>query len=177
MSQDKKPRGRPRIYSTNAARKKAYRDRKKIERIELEKRVQELEKKLGINETSDSMLNLTYSDIFESDTAFLTELQLKLKKRLPEKITVFSPLHIILRDLTDNSTQSPSKKILDDIDELLLKNRVSLRDLAILHIIENELEKRDHHSVDEYELQLLEQRIDELEQEVKRKKDIKDLKH
>jgi hypothetical protein len=177
MSQNKKPRGRPRIYSTNAARKKAYRDRKKAERIALEKRVLDLETQLGKLDVSDPIFNLTYSDIFDSDTTSLTKLQFDIKKRLPEKMTVLSPFHVIIKNLTEPNDSPATKKLLDDIDELFLSNRENIRYMSILHIVENELAKRDHHSVDEYELQLLEQRIDELEQEVRRKKDLKELKH
>ncbi|MCK5182832.1 MAG: hypothetical protein KAQ95_00910, partial [Candidatus Heimdallarchaeota archaeon] len=46
MSEEKKKRGRPRVYDTNAARKKAYRERKKAERKELEVEIEKMQKDL-----------------------------------------------------------------------------------------------------------------------------------
>ncbi len=190
MSQEKRPRGRPRKYETNAERKKAYRERKKAERIELEKRVVKLEKQLEKTDhevaskkiTSDPILSLTFNEIMKTDTEILQTYVTSLKKELGDSLSLYSPLSIIIENIIGSlepivSTRSlkisPNQIISLQVDKQIDEFEESLKQLTLLHIIELELGHRENDSIEDYELEILERRIDELEKEVVKKKEIK----
>ncbi|MGC9781113.1 MAG: hypothetical protein HZR80_17855 [Candidatus Heimdallarchaeota archaeon] len=190
MSQEKRPRGRSRKYETNAERKKAYRERKKAERIELEKRVVKLEKQLEKTDhevaskkiTSDPILSLTFNEIMKTDTEILQTYVTSLKKELGDSLSLYSPLSIIIENIIGSlepivSTRSlkisPNQIISLQVDKQIDEFEESLKQLTLLHIIELELGHRENDSIEDYELEILERRIDELEKEVVKKKERK----
>ncbi len=153
MVQEKRPRGRPRKYSTDAERKRAYNYRQKAKHLEMEKRVQDLEKILGVDkffntESLDPIFQLTYADMLKYDSSQLIDISNNLRKRIPEKMTMFSPLHVFMEDLIENIDSTQDNEILDEtlfskFNDFLFRNQQYFRNLTILHLVEKELTKRE----------------------------------
>ena len=185
MPEEKRPRGRPRKYPTNAARKKAYRDRKKAERVELEKRVAELEKKFLEDDTSNNDIisrfrDFTFKDFREMDTSELEEYNQLLTKEIFQDMSLYSPLHVLIDDLMDdyNNQEFLTKEKRDETIIQKTKNKISdstktIQLLTLHHIIETEIGKRKEQDILDMELNVLEQKIIALEQEIVKKKESK----
>ena len=189
MTEEKRPRGRPRKYETNADRKKAYRERKKAERFELEKRVLKLEKQLAKTKksnhekiTKDPILSLTYNEIAKTNTEKLQEYATSNKTEIGLELSLFSPISIIIENIVGTlepySPVSSIKLKPNQIISLEVVNKLTefeepLQKLTLLHIIELELGRRESDQAKHYELEMLEKRIDELEKEVTKKKEKK----
>jgi len=153
MVQEKRPRGRPRKYSTDAERKRAYNYRQKVKHLEMEKRVQDLEKILGVDkffntESLDPIFQLTYDDMLKYDSSQLIDISNNLRKRIPEKMTMFSPLHVFMEDLIENITSNQDNEILCEtlfskFNDFFFRNQQYYRNLTILYLVEKELTKRE----------------------------------
>jgi len=187
LTEKKKSRGRPRVYPTNAARKKAYRERKKEERQELIKQVERLEKQLESKDekvftekVTDPILSLTLAKIESMNSNELQRIIDTINNKLTISNNVHCPLLVILDDFlesNDLSSRFTKLKINDDkiIALEIQKNyqyfERSLSYLTIRHIIESEIALREHRDTTDYELDILERRITELEETVAKKKE------
>ena len=187
LPEEKKSRGRPRIYPTNAARKKAYRERKKAERQQLIEQVEQLQKQIDTTTESvstkkigDPILNLTLAQIESKTTNDLQELVESINKKFPEKRDLYSPLSILADDIIESSDPlgfntkvkiGSSKIIAEKAGENYRKFEPSFSYLVILHIAETILATREDKDTSDYELEILEQKITELEQAVAKKKE------
>ncbi|MHA1244439.1 MAG: hypothetical protein ACTSP7_07700 [Candidatus Heimdallarchaeota archaeon] len=178
MPEEKKSRGRPRIYPTNAARKKAYRERKKAERQQLIEQVEQLQQQIETTEKvstktiDDPILNLTLAQIESKTTNDLQELVEAINKKSPEKRDLYSPLSILADDIIESSDPLGfntkvkigfSKVIAKKAGENYRKFESSFSYLVILHIAESILATREDKDTSDYELEILEQKITELE--------------
>ncbi|MHA1127296.1 MAG: hypothetical protein ACTSO7_12610 [Candidatus Heimdallarchaeota archaeon] len=187
MTDEKKSRGRPRIYPTNAARKKAYRERKKAERQELIERVEKLEKEIGSKDEKvsakkldDPILNLSLAKIESMTTNELQDIVEIVNKKFPIKRDLFSPLSIIVNDIIESSDPlgfnskvkiGSNKVIADEVQKNYREFEHSLSYLTILNVVESVIASREHRDTTDYELEILEQKITELEQAVAKKKE------
>jgi len=186
LPEEKKSRGRPRIYPTNAARKKAYRERKKAERQQLIEQVEQLQQQIETTEKAstktidDPILNLTLAQIESKTTNDLQELVEAINKKSPEKRDLYSPLSILADDIIESSDPLGfntkvkigfSKVIAKKAGENYRKFESSFSYLVILHIAESILATREDKDTSDYELEILEQKITELEQAVAKKKE------
>jgi hypothetical protein len=180
LSEEKRPRGRPRIHETNAARKKAYRERKKAERLQMERRIKELENKLAIFDSTiqlddkDDLMNLTYLELDALSTEKLESYLQELKMRMKEEFSIYKAFNIILESIEEfqkKAQEHVDKLIIADIDDKFLEKREPLQ-YALLHqIIEFELAKRQDRKYVDIELELIEQRISDLEKRLSKDKE------
>ncbi len=153
MVQEKRPRGRPRIYSTDAERKRAYNYRQKAKHLEMEKRVLDLEEILGVDkffntESLDPIFQLTYADMLKCDSSQLIDISNNLRQRIPKKMTMVSPLHVFVEDLVENITSTHGNEISGETlfsksNDFFFRNQQYFRNLTILHLVEKELTKRE----------------------------------
>jgi len=176
LTDEKRTRGRPRIYETNAERKKAYRDRKRAERLAMEQRLQELEGAKKDQFAQDSILSLTYSAIKQLDTDSLLKQFKNLDSSLKSTLTLMSPLEIILGALKEYQVKldiHSDDLIALDVHDNLLKNEELLYKIVIRNVLEVELLKRENKKNDEYELELLDNQIRQLEKEITQMKEEK----
>lgn len=187
MTEEKRSRGRPRVYPTNAARKKAYRERKKEERHRLIKQVERLEKQLESKDEkvftekiTDPILNLTLAKIQSMNSNELQKSIDAINNKLTLKEDIHCPMLVILNDFIESSDQtSQTTKLKISSDKIIAleirKNyqyfECSLSYLIIRHIIESVLAIREHGDTTDYELDILERRITELEETVAKKKE------
>ncbi|MHA1353964.1 MAG: hypothetical protein ACTSR1_02165 [Candidatus Heimdallarchaeota archaeon] len=180
MPEEKKSRGRPRIYPTNAARKKAYRERKKAERLELIERVESLEKQVSTKNIDDPILNLTLAQIESKTTNELHEIVKIIHNKFPEKRDLYSPLSILVEDIIESSDPlgfntkvkiGSNQIIAEKAQENYRTFEPSFSYLVVLHIVESILAIRGDKDTSDYELEILEQKITELEQAVAKKKE------
>lgn len=180
MTNGKKSRGRPRIYPTNAARKKAYRERKKAERQELIERVEKLEKQVSIKSIDDPILSLTLAQIESKTTNELQEIVDTINKKFPEKRDLHSALSVIVEDVIVTTDPLGIKtKVKIDNNKIIAENvqknyrefELTYSYLVIQHIVESILAIRGDKDTTDYELEILEQKITELEQAVAKKKE------
>jgi hypothetical protein len=185
LPEEKKSRGRPRIYPTNAARKKAYRERKKAERLQLIEQVEQLQKqvdstKVSTKKLDDPILNLTLEKLENKTTNDLLELVETINKKFPKRRDLNSPLSILVEDIIEsedplgfnlNIKIGNKKVIAENAIENYRKFESSFGYLVILYIAESIIAKREDKDTSEYELEMLEQKITELEQAVAKKKE------
>ena len=172
---EKSKRGRPRKYETSAERKKAYRERKKAERIKLEKRVIELEKKLGIynqeipdNIKKDPILSLTIEDIKNLNDETLLNYGKKINDKYSEELNLNNPIKSLVNDIIEtsevNNKEIISKQIIAlKVSESLHAFEQTIQELTILFLIRKELYDRLEDESIKIELDILEERIKELE--------------
>ena len=182
MSNNKRPRGRPRKYATSAERKKAYRERKKVEYQKLGQKVKLLEAQLALKQNSipipsQLLENITLEDLSKSETGTLKEIAQELQKQIPSEMTQFSPVEHLLRTTIENEdliakANLKEINIMQYASSIIDSTQEILSPMVILILIENELSKRENHDLQEYKLQLLENRIKELEKESIRKKEL-----
>ena len=181
MPEEKRSRGRPRIYKTNAERKKAYRERKKAERLELEKKVKFLEKQLSAEQGSDIDLIDTKDNYFLSFKQIrslkeeeLQELADKIAEEIENKIALFdsvkTALDLILGNIEQKLLQENEKIIIEEFNENI--DSSLFQKLALLYVLQTEINLRQEKNLLEDELDVLEQRIKNLEQQVSKKKEI-----
>ncbi|NHJ39233.1 MAG: hypothetical protein FK731_04310 [Asgard group archaeon] len=181
MTEKKKSRGRPRIHETNAARKKAYRERKKAERLKMEERIKELESKLidldSIKEEDyeDDLMNLTYHQLGILKTDKLEDYLQKLEKRFDSGFSInniFNMFQKSIDEFKQNAIEYETKKIIQDVDEKFQKNRKQLHNIILHQMINFELTKRKDAKFVEIELDLIEERIKELEKKISKEKEV-----
>ncbi len=181
LTEKKKSRGRPRIHETNAARKKAYRERKKAERLKMEERIKELESKLidldSIKEEDyeDDLMNLTYHQLGILKTDKLEDYLQKLEKRFDSGFSInniFNMFQKSIDEFKQNAIEYETKKIIQDVDEKFQKNRKQLHNIILHQMINFELTKRKDAKFVEIELDLIEERIKELEKKISKEKEV-----
>ncbi|NHK30933.1 MAG: hypothetical protein FK730_06240 [Asgard group archaeon] len=182
MSEEKRPRGRPRIHETNAARKKAYRERKKEERLQMEKRIKELESKLAIFDSTiqlddrDDLLNLTYLELDALSTEKLESYLQELKMRMKVEFSIYRAFNIILESIEEfqkKAKEHVDELIISDIDNKFQENREQLQYALLQQMIEYVLAKKQDSKYVDHELELIEQRIMEIEKRISQDKEIK----
>lgn len=185
MPEEKRSRGRPRIYETNAERKKAYRERKKAERLKLEKKVELLEKQLAEKQSKDVNLstinenkNLSFKEVRLLEEEELLKLSNKITEEIDNKISFYDPvkntIELILGNIEQKLLQETDKLIIeefnDNIDSSLFQK------LAILYVLQTEIHLRQEKNILEEELDILEQRIKNLEKQISKKKETEIIK-
>jgi hypothetical protein len=177
LSKEKKSRGRPRIYKDDAEKQKAFREKKKEQYQQLEKRIKELEATLDkdSDEEIDEELpwfDWTFQDLQQMSINQLQEYKRDIMGKL-DRYSLHSPIKVIvdkllgkLDKLEYNSTILIRKEVLRSAREF----NESLFNSTILELINHQLMSRTSEIDIDYEIQVAEQRISELEAEIKEKK-------
>lgn len=190
MSEEKKKRGRPRVYDTNAARKKAYRERKKAERKELEVQIEKMQKDLDFirkeieqnNLTDNPFLHLTYKDLRNASLEQLEEYSRDLIAIIGGQYSLLSPLQVIVKDIINQYTvkkiedwtaYNPNQKIAIDVSGKILDFYSIIQNLTLLNLIDLELKNRGQDKKIDIELSEIEKQIFELEEEFAEKRKVK----
>ena len=190
MSEEKKKRGRPRVYDTNAARKKAYRERKKAERSELEIQITKLQKELDFLRSEmgqkdlleNPFLNLTYKNIMNASLEELEDYSNDIIAFNESRYSLLSPIQVIVRDIIDqyqmkkiqdSTAYNPEQKIAVDVSEKILDFYSIIQNLTLLNLIDLELKHRGQDKKIDFELEEIEKQIFELEEEFAEKRKIK----
>ena len=177
MSEEKRPRGRPRIHETNAARKKAYRERKKAERLEMEKKIDvlELQLKKRVDEIKDPLLKVSYKDISSLKTESLVEYQQQLINKISKDYSIHNLANLIVTTIEDLKTklyEGAEDMIIFDVELRYQEHKEKLQYVLVQQMISFELDKRLDSKSTEVELEILEQRILKLEKESDKIKEI-----
>ena len=187
MSEEKKKRGRPRVYDTNAARKKAYRERKKAERKELEVEIEKMQKDLDFirkeieqkDLTDNPFLHLTYKDLRNASLEQLEEYSKDLIAIIGGQYSLLSPLQVIVKDIIkqysvkqieDWSVFNPNQKVSIDVSGKILDFYSIVQNLTLLNL---ELKNRGQDKKIDIELSEIEKQIFELEEEFAEKRKVK----
>ncbi|NPE07789.1 MAG: hypothetical protein GNW80_05880 [Asgard group archaeon] len=190
MSEEKKKRGRPRVYNTNAARKKAYRERKKAERKELEVEIEKMQKDLDFirkeieqkDLTDNPFLHLTYKDLRNASLEQLDEYSKDLIAIIGGQYSLLSPLQVIVKDIInqysvkkieDWSAFNPDQKVAIDVSGKILDFYSIIQNLTLLNLIDLELKNRGQDKKIDIELSEIEKQIFELEEEFAEKRKVK----
>ncbi|NHJ31311.1 MAG: hypothetical protein FK732_00470 [Asgard group archaeon] len=190
MSKEKKKRGRPRVYDTNAARKKAYRERKKAEKNELEIKIEKLEKELdffrkemGQKDLMDNpYAHLTYKEIRNANLEQLFEYSNDLIATIGGQYSLLSPLQVIVKDIIEQysvkkiedwSEYNPNQKVAIDVSGKILDFYTIIQNLTLLNLIDLELKYRGQDKKIDIELDEIEKQIFELEEEFAEKRKVK----
>lgn len=190
MSEEKKKRGRPRVYDTNAARKKAYRERKKAERKELEVEIEKMQKDLDFirkeieqkDLTENPFLHLTYKDLRNANLEQLEEYSRDLIAIIDGQYSLLSPLQVIVKDIIsqynvkkieDWSAFNPDQKVAIDVSGKILDFYSIIQNLVLLNLIDLELKNRGQDKKIDIELEEIEKQIFELEEEFAEKRKVK----
>lgn len=190
MSEEKKKRGRPRVYDTNAARKKAYRERKKAERKELEVEIDKLQKDLEFirkeieqkDLTANPFLHLTYKDLRSASLEQLKEYSSDLIAIIGGQYSLLSPLQVIVKDIInqysvkkieDWSAFNPDQKVAIDVSGKILDFYSIVQNLTLLNLIDLELKNRGQDKKIDIELEEIEKQIFDLEEEFAEKRKVK----
>jgi len=190
MSEEKKKRGRPRVYDTNAARKKAYRERKKAERSELEIQITKLQKELDFLRSEmgqkdlleNPFLNLTYKNIMNASLEELEDYSNDIIAFNESRYSLLSPIQVIVRDIIDqyqmkkiqdSTAYNPEQKIAVDVSGKILDFYSIIQNLTLLNLIDLELKHRGQDKKIDFELEEIEKQIFELEEEFAEKRKIK----
>ena len=190
MSEEKKKRGRPRVYDTNAARKKAYRERKKAERKELEVQIEKMQKDLEFirkeikqkDLTDNPFLLLTYKDLRNASLEQLDEYSSDLIAIIGGQYSLLTPLQVIVKDIInqytvkkieDWSAFNPNQKIAIDVSGKILDFYSIIQNLTLLNLINLELKNRGQDKKIDIELEKIEKQIFELEKEFAEKRKVK----
>ncbi len=190
MSEEKKKRGRPRVYDTNAARKKAYRERKKAERKELEVEIEKMQKDLDFirkeieqkDLTKNPFLHLTYKDLRNANVEQLEEYSRDLIAIIGGQYSLLSPLQVIVKDIIkqysvkqieDWSVFNPNQKVSIDVSGKILDFYSIVQNLTLLNLIDLELKNRGQDKKIDIELSEIEKQIFELEEEFAEKRKVK----
>ncbi|NHJ46918.1 MAG: hypothetical protein FK733_03940 [Asgard group archaeon] len=177
MPEEKRPRGRPRIHETNAARKKAYRERKKIERQEMEKKIEVLETQLKkrVDEIKDPLLKLTYKDVRNLKTETLMDYQQQLTKKISSDFSIQDLLGLIVTsigELKDKLSDGVEDIIILDVEIKYQEHKEKLQYTIVQQMISFEIDKRLDSKTTEAELEILEQKILKLEKDADKVKEI-----
>jgi len=190
MSEEKKKRGRPRVYDTNAARKKAYRERKKAERKELEVEIEKMQKDLDFirkeieqkDLTDNPFLHLTYKDLRNASLEQLEEYSKDLIAIIGGQYSLLSPLQVIVKDIIkqysvkqieDWSVFNPNQKVSIDVSGKILDFYSIVQNLTLLNLIDLELKNRGQDKKIDIELEEIEKQIFKLEEEFAEKRKVK----
>lgn len=173
MPEQKKKPGRPRKYETDAERKKAYRERKKVVLAELKEKVEKIEKKMENVINIEKMITPELKAVHE-------ELKIPWMKLTPKEIASMKTTElkkyrqVILRNFGAITYPIP---VLDPFinllkvstkennsQRLLLAER--MQQIVLLYLIEAELASRERELSIDDELDALIQRVTELESHV-----------
>jgi hypothetical protein len=190
MSQEKKKRGRPRVYDTNAARKKAYRERKKAERKELEVQIEKMQKDLDFirkeieqtDLTDNPFFHLTYKDLRNASLEQLEGYSKDLIAIIGGQYSLLSPLQVIVKDILkqysvkkveDWEKFNPDQKVAIDVSGKILDFYSIIQNSTLLNLIDLELKNRGQDKKIEIELEEIEKQIFELEEEFAEKRKVK----
>ncbi|MHA1449810.1 MAG: hypothetical protein ACTSP4_10365 [Candidatus Hodarchaeales archaeon] len=187
MNDDKRGRGRPRKYNTDAERKKAYRIRKKEKIKKLEARLIELEKEMENmsditkritpelaevhEEITVPWMKLTPMDIASMETKKLKRYSriLQHQTRTPQN-PLYAGLSALARP-TDNAERVSYWKL----HERKLSFIESFQQVVLIYLIEAEIASREREMKEEYLIDKLEDRIGELEKNLKKNNDIESI--
>jgi hypothetical protein len=190
MSQEKKKRGRPRVYDTNAARKKAYRERKKAERKELEVEIEKMQKDLEFirkeieqkDLTENPLLLLTYKDLRNASLEQLREYSNDLIAIIGGQYSLLSPLQVLVKDIINQYSEkkledwnlfNPDQKVAIDVSGKILDFYSIVQNLTLLNLIDLELKNRGQDKKIDIELEEIEKQIFDLEEEFAEKRKVK----
>lgn len=171
---EKKSRGRPRKYKNDAEKQKAFRERKKKEILKLEKEKEKLESIVTQdieNKLDEEVLwfDWTFQDLKEKSTKVLHDYKNKLEKSL-RRTSINSPIKIIVSEILEKSDDFSSSFIRNEVLHSSREFDITLFNVTVLQLINEELSKRMSDIDFDYEIQIAEQRISELEAEIKEKK-------
>lgn len=167
LTEEKKKRGRPRIYKDDAEKHRAFRQKRKEEIKKLEEKVAQLEQSV---KSDYPWFDWTMTDLAEMSIKDLQDFRKELRKA--SKVSIYSPIKVIIDDFIKNS-KSSKKTLSQDIIENSNRFSEELVHTTIAYLIELELSTRDIDSEYDYEIDLAERRITELEEEIEHKKKIK----
>ena len=180
MPEEKKGPGRPRKYKTDAERKKAYRERKKVVLAELKEKVDKMEKKMENMLDIEKMITPELKAVHE-------ELKIPWMKLTPNEITNMQTEElkkyrkVILRNFGEMAYTGEGRAypipVLDPFINLLnpstkenYSQRVLLAErmqqIVLLYLIEAELASRKRELTIDDELDNLMQRVTELESRI-----------
>jgi hypothetical protein len=188
MSNKKDGRGRPRKYSTNAERQKAYYERKKQRMKELEEKLTKLE---GRSETEQKKITRKKADIHVESFPWKKitpgEITLIGKKELEKLIANFkekiyensalidSILNLIITtldiDYSGSINDLSSKDLLElnsEVNTIIKLSQESNQQQTFLYLLEAELASRDRSIERELKLDILEKDKEELLKERKK---------
>lgn len=174
MADEKKSRGRPRIYKDDAEKQKAFREKKKERYQKLEDRIEELET-LVDKDTSQKLdrnlpwFNWTFQEIKKMSTKELQEAKKELEKAL-DKRSIHSPLRVIVEAVIGESESSENKLIRNEVIRSAREFDKTLFNSTVLQLVNTELGKRISEIDFDQEIEIAEKRISELEAEIKEKK-------
>ncbi|NPD90610.1 MAG: hypothetical protein HGN29_18010 [Asgard group archaeon] len=174
MAEKKKSRGRPRIYKDDAEKQKAFREKKKEEFETLLERFEKLE--AITNKDFDKQLDekqpwfdWTYQDIKKMSTKDLQDFKKELEKALGKR-SIHSPLKVIVGKALGEIKTATDSLIRHDVLRSARSFDNALFNATILQLINIELGNRISEFDFDQEIEIAEQRISELEAEIKDKK-------
>ena len=174
MANNKQSRGRPRKYKNDAEKQKAFRERKKKEILKLEKEKEKLEtiilKDLEQKIDKKSIwFDWTFYDLKRKSTKELQDCKREIERKL-RRISMYSPIKIIIEDILNKAGDLESVLIRNEVIHASREFDIALFDVTVLQLINDELEIRMSNFDFDHEIELAEQRISELEEEIKEKK-------
>ncbi len=169
MSEEKK-RGRPRIYQDDAEKHRVFRQKKKEEIQKLKEKIAELDEESISIQSKYPWFDWTKNDLTKMSVKELQDFRKELRK--VSKVSIYSPIKIIIDDYVKKSKAS-KHTISQDILESSRDFNEELVHTTIAYLIELELSTREIDTAYDYEIDLAEQRITELEEEIEQKKKIK----
>jgi hypothetical protein len=143
----------------------------------MEKKIAQLENKLKkrSEEIKDPLLKLTYKDVSFLSTEKLLDYQQQLLKKINTDYSIYNLFSLIVASLEELKT-----KLLDSVDEIIIydlegkyqEHKENLQYALVQQIVNFEIDKRLDSKATEAELELLEQKIMDLEKDVDKVKDI-----
>jgi hypothetical protein len=175
LSEEKKSRGRPRKYKDDAEKQKVFREKKKEQFKQLEERINELEAIIeeGTDPEKEKKMpwfSWSFQNLKDLNINELQEYKREIKKILGRQ-SIHSPVKIIIDKVIKKSQENVADVLIRK--EVLKSARAfdeSLFHLTILHLINNQIVSLADEIDLDYEIELAEQRISDLEAEIKEKK-------
>jgi hypothetical protein len=175
MSEKKKSRGRPRIYKDDAEKQKAFREKRKEQFRKLEGKIKELEKKVAKDldqqlDKNQPWYNWTFQEIKTMRTKQLQEYKKELEKNLGKR-SIHSPLRVIVEEVLSETEVLDASLIRYEVLRSAREFDNTLFNSSVLQLVNMELGNRISEIDFDREIEIAEQRISELEAEIKEKKD------
>ncbi len=190
MPEEKNKGGRPRKYTTNAERQKAYYERKKKRMRELEEKLAKIEgrpksepaqKKISRKKADPSKMSFPWRKITPGEIALIGEKELKrLISSFSEKIAQNSSLMDSILNLVitafdiestgaiDDLTEDDLVELSNEIDTIIHLSQESNQQQTFLYLLEAELESRERSLDRELKLDILESETEEFLKEKKK---------
>ena len=190
MPEEKNKGGRPRKYTTNAERQKAYYERKKKRMRELEEKLAKIEgkpkpesaqKKISRKKIDPTKTSFSWRKITPGEIALIGEKELKrLIASFNEKIAhntslMDSILNLVITafdiDSTgslDDLTENDLVELSNEIDTIIHLSQESNQQQTFLYLLEAELESRERSLDRELKLDILESETEEFLKEKKK---------